>query len=115
MNDVLPILFTLWLSILGFAASLLMQPTTAQCPTIQNAYRINDKPVAEHWFISNVTPDGYFTCARPPSPLIPEIDCSGAKACPGETLPPGELYGKIYCTGGVRAIWTSVDTVGCMR
>lgn len=95
MLNIASILFSIVLCALAF----LLRPQIGKCPG--------------QWFVNGVRPSGSYTCLRKPVGF--EIDCSGAKPCPEEDLPVGELTSKIYCTGGMHPIVVDAWTVGCQR
>lgn len=56
-------------------------------------------------------PVGWFMCQRPP--LGGDDDVITGKDTAIEQ--PGELVGRIHCTGGTRPIQVNYRTVGCQR
>ena len=70
------------------------------------------------WFVDGVRvmalghePAGSFTCRRPP--VGGDADVLTGKQTAREL--PGELRGRIYCTGGALPIVIDDRTVGCQR
>jgi hypothetical protein len=53
-------------------------------------------------WINGIRPDGAYELRRQP-------------ANPDDETPPGVLRGRIFCTGGTRAIVIDHRTVGCQR
>ena len=89
------------LSVILMLCALVIRPTQAQCP--------------RGMWLEGVRPDGAFDC-RPNVLGNPEHDGTFHQPDDG-VLPPGQLQGRIYCTGGTRPIVRPVDsrTVGCQR
>lgn len=74
------------------AFSVFLQPTRATCP-------------GSYWYLDEgIKSTGEFRCVQ--------------QLVGGENdavQPPGEIYGKIHCTGGARPIVVNYRTVGCQR
>lgn len=71
--------------------SMVAQPKRATCPP--------------GWWLDGVSYDGRFGCAFSDDKREwPPIDAY-----------PSEVYGRIHCTGGTRAIRTGTRSVGCQR
>lgn len=65
------------------------------------------------WRHEGVRRDGSFSCLRP---LLGDPDYDGVHGWPDRSVqPPGELWGRIYCTGGAAPIVVDQRTVGCQR
>ncbi len=61
------------------------------------------------WYFEGVRPDGHYVMRR----QMPDTaNWPGEDPTPS---PPGEIYGRIYCTGGARAIVVDFNVVGCQR
>lgn len=98
MNTLLELFFTL-VSILILCVAMTIHPTHARCP--------------DTWHGDGVRPSGEFHCLPTP---IGDPDYDGTYLRPERsTQPPGELHGRIYCTGGSHAIVIDERTVGCQR
>lgn len=81
------------------------RPTRARCPQgfhMVDGVRTADGPLGHR---------GSFRCARPP--IGGDDDVLTGKSTAIE--PPGELRGRIYCTGGTMPIVVESTTVGCQR
>jgi hypothetical protein len=77
-----------WISIVLLSMSMMLRPQRTTAPS--------------GFWINGVRPDGAYELRRQP-------------ANPDDETPPGVLRGRIYCTGGARAIVVSYRIVGCQR
>jgi hypothetical protein len=91
------------LSLVTILAAAITRPTRAQCP--QGWYLATGVRTSDTY-----APRGSFACQRPPG----GPDWTGTGPDLG-TRPPGELRGRIYCTGGSSPIVVNERTVGCQR
>lgn len=76
------------------------RPQRAQCPP-------------GWWLAEGVRRDGSFACYHVPIGDTVR-DARGIVSDPS-TQPPGEIRGRIYCTGGAQPIIDRNDVVGCQR
>lgn len=85
-------------SVASLTAAMVAHPVRGACPA--------------GWYVAELrtgtrgAPLGLFTCARPP------FDDADADVV---NFRPGQLHGRIYCTGGARPIRVSERIVGCQR
>lgn len=92
-------------SVLIMIACAAYKPTRAACPpgwVLEQGVRTIALPGQ---------PVGWFMCKRPP--LGGDDDVITGKDTAIEQ--PGELEGRIHCTGGSRPIQVNYHTVGCQR
>lgn len=82
-------------SVVCLLAAMLMQPDHARCPP--------------RWRNDGVRPDGRFECVRPLEGGLDDKPGTEDTA----VQPPGELLGRIYCTGGRIPVVVDARTVGC--
>lgn len=95
VGDVVSLLATIAL----LCISMVMRPTHARCPI--------------GWYVNGVRPSGGFQCLRAPTG---DPDYDGTWGHPDRTIDhPGDLRGRIYCTGGATPIVVDDRAVGCMR
>ena len=74
-------------------------PTRAVCPP--------------GWYLNGVRSSGAYCCVRTP---VGDPDWDGTWQRPERSVqPPGELCGRIYCTGGSRPIVVNERVAGCQR
>ena len=97
MTDVLDEVFYALVTVLVIAALSLTRPTRARCPA--------------GWLHEGVRPSGAFACK--PALVGGERDPAGGIDTAYQ--PPGELGGRVYCTGGAVPIVVDYRTVGCTR
>lgn len=90
-------------SIVVLCCAMVTRPSAARCPPA--------------WHLNGVRPSGAFTCLRVPGG-DPALDGAFGTRDGAVDLP-GELRGRIYCTGGSHPIIILTDresrTVGCQR
>lgn len=98
MVATLPELFCNFVSMVILVAFAL-RPSHARCP--------------KHWHNNGVRPSGVFTCTRNPFG-DPDWDWSLHRP-DRSTVPPGKIWGRIYCTNGHVPIVVNDRTVGCQR
>lgn len=90
-------------SIALIAIACVMHPvrhiTRAQCPPTM--------------FVNGIRPSGFFQCLPKPGG---DPDDDGIIGHPDLAADPdGELYGRLWCTGGSHPIIVDSRTVGCQR
>jgi len=86
-------------SVLTLCIALVLHPVRASCPL--------------GWHHDGVRRTGNFACTRNP---VGDPEWDGTYGRPDRSVvPPGELRGRIYCTGGAVPIVVDDRTVGCMR
>lgn len=91
------------LTIIVLLVSMVTQPTRAQCP--------RGFVVANVRTSSQFEPRGTFTCDRPA--LGGDTDVLTGKST--AIVQPGEIKGRLYCTGGSSPIIVDSRIVGCSR
>lgn len=87
-------------TVVVLCVTMALQPSRARCP--------------EGWYVEGVRRSGAFTCKR--KLIGGEHDSPGIEDT--AVQPPGELSGRIYCTGGATPIFVydrTARTVGCQR
>lgn len=82
-------------SVVCLCAAMVAQPQRARCPP--------------RWRNDGVRRDGSFECLRP---LVGGVDDQPGTE-DNAVQPPGELLGRIYCTGGSVPVVVDARTVGC--
>lgn len=92
--------FWVLVSTLVLVAGRVIRPTHAQCPVF--------------WHNNGIRPSGTFGCTRNPVG-DPEWDGTYQRQPDRSVVPPGEIDGQIYCTGGTHPIVVDDRTVGCQR
>lgn len=93
-----------FLSLVTITAASICHPQRATCPPgmyLSTGVRAVDGPLGGR---------GSFSCAFPPG----SPDWSGTGPDRGASYP-GDLRGRIYCTGGSHPIVVNERTVGCQR
>jgi hypothetical protein len=88
-------------SVLTILVCCALQPTHARCP--------------RGWYLDDgVRRSGVYTCGRD---LVGDPNRDGTYGRPDISVkPPGEIWGRIYCTGGSHPIVSDDNvTVGCQR
>ena len=75
-----------------------VKPRSAQCP--------------DRWYLdTGIRPSGAFRCVPD---LVGDVN-DPAGGVDRAVQPPGEITGRIYCTGGSVPIVVDYNTVGCTR
>ncbi len=98
IGDVIGCAVCVMLSLVVIVVCAVMRPTHASCP-------------GGWWLDRGVNPDGHYECA----PAVVGPDWTGTSDDPG-WIPPERVRGRVYCTGGARAISLNDGrTVGCQR
>lgn len=98
MSVVIETLFALF-NVLLWCWILVARPTHFICPL--------------GWHDDGASRDGQFTCTRRP---VGPLDWDGTYLRPERsTVPPGQIRGQIYCTGGSMPVVISDRAVGCQR
>lgn len=77
--------------------AFLIRPDHARCPG---------------WIVEGIRPNGSFYCHPKPVGATEPRDARGLLH-DHSTMPPGELRGRIYCTGGQETIVVDFEKVGC--
>ncbi len=86
-------------SIVLLCASAVTRPARALCPVA--------------WHDEGVRADGEFGCRPDP---VGDPDQDGVWGHPDVSVQqPGEVWGRIYCTGGAHPIVVDERAVGCQR
>lgn len=86
-------------SLVVMAIAMVTRPTSAACPAGMHN--------------NGIRPSGRFECLFAPTG---DPDADGTWRRPDRsTVRPGELAGRIYCTGGAHAIVVDDRVVGCQR
>lgn len=105
MSDVLAAIGAAVASLVILLACAVYRPQRATCPSgwvLATGVRTVDGPLGSR---------GSFACERPP--IGGDSDVLTGKST--AVQPPGELRGRIYCTGGASPIVVNERIVGCQR
>lgn len=92
-------IFCALVSIIVLFLSALLHPTQARGPN--------------GWYVNGVSPDGAYELRR--APVAEQPPCKETKLSCVADEPDVWIRGRIYCTGGSRAIVVDERTVGCTR
>lgn len=105
MSDALAMFGAFVASVFIIIACAITRPTRARCPDgwiLATGVRTADGPLGSR---------GSYACERPP--IGGDSDVLTGKST--AVQPPGELLGRVYCTGGSTPIIVDYRTVGCSR